>query len=70
MAQQTNARAVTDWREAIAADVDGVIVATTHDQLAAIALGAVEVGRHVLVEKPAGRALVEVQAIALRAYQP
>ena len=51
------ARAVTDWREAVKADVDAVIVATTHDQLAAIALGAVEAGRHVLVEKPAGRTL-------------
>jgi predicted dehydrogenase len=64
LAQKTKARAVTDWHEAVAADVDAVIVATTHDQLAGIALGAVEAGRHVLVEKPAGRALSEVQAIA------
>ena len=64
LAQKTRARAVTDWQEAVQADVDAVIVATTHDQLAAIALGAVEAGRHVLVEKPAGRALSEVQAIA------
>jgi predicted dehydrogenase len=64
LAQKTKAHAVTDWRDAVAADVDAVIVATTHDQLAGIALGAVEAGRHVLVEKPAGRALSEVQAIA------
>lgn len=64
LAQKTGARAVTDWREAVAADVDAVIVATTHDQLATIARGAVEAGRHVLVEKPAGRALAEVQTIA------
>src|SRR5947209_1346721 len=64
LAQKTNARAVTDWRDAVAADVDAVIVATTHDQLAAIALGAVEASRHVLVEKPAGRTLADVQAIA------
>ena len=44
-----------------------MIVATTHDQLAGIALGAVEAGRHVLVEKPAGRTLAEVQAIAAAA---
>ena len=55
LAEMTKARAVTDWREAVKADVDAVIVATTHDQLAGIALGAVEAGRHVLVEKPAGR---------------
>src|SRR3954471_10690330 len=69
LAQRTGARAVTDWREAVKADVDAVIVATTHDQLAAISLSAVEAGRHVLVEKPAGRALAEVQAIAAAAAQ-
>lgn len=67
LAQRTGARAVTDWREAVKADGDAVIVATTHDQLAAISLGAVEAGRHVLVEKPAGRELAEVQAIATAA---
>ncbi|TMJ01398.1 MAG: Gfo/Idh/MocA family oxidoreductase [Alphaproteobacteria bacterium] len=67
LAQKTGARAVADWREAVAADVDAVIVATTHDQLAAIALGAVEAGRHVLVEKPAGRTLAEVRRIAAAA---
>jgi len=64
LAQKARARATTDWREAVAAEADAVIVATTHDQLAAISLGALEAGRHVLVEKPAGRALSEVQAIA------
>ena len=38
LAKRTGARAVGDWREAIAADVDAVIVATPHDQLAGIAL--------------------------------
>ncbi len=67
LAQRTGARAVADWREAVKADVDAVIVATTHDQLAAISLGAIEAGRHVLVEKPAGRVLSEVRAIAAAA---
>jgi predicted dehydrogenase len=67
LAQKIGARAVTDWHEAVGAEVDAVIVATTHDQLAAISLGAVEAGRHVLVEKPAGRELAEVQAIATAA---
>jgi predicted dehydrogenase len=64
LARRTGARATLDWREAIAADVDAVIVATTHDQLAPIALAAVEAGRHVLVEKPAGRHVDEVRPIA------
>ena len=67
LAQRTKARALTDWQEAVATDVDAVIVATTHDQLAAISIGAVEAGRHVLVEKPAGRELAEVQALAAAA---
>src|SRR3984957_14303219 len=60
LAQQTGARALSDWREAIAVDADAVLIATPHDQLAPIALGAVEAGRHVLVEKPAGRRPDEV----------
>jgi predicted dehydrogenase len=69
LARKTGARAVEDWLDAVAADVDAVIVATTHDQLAGIALGAVEAGRHVLVEKPAGREVGEVRAIAAAADQ-
>lgn len=64
LAQRTGARAVSDWREAVTANVDAVVVATTHDQLAGISLGAVEAGHHVLVEKPAGRNLAEIQPIA------
>jgi predicted dehydrogenase len=67
LAEITKARAAADWHEAIRADVDAVVVATTHDQLAAIAIGAIEAGRHVLVEKPAGRTLAEAQAIAAAA---
>ena len=36
-------------------DVDAVIVATTHDVLAKIALKAIEAGKHVLIEKPGAR---------------
>ena len=63
LARRTKARAVTDWRDAVKADVDAVMVATTHDQLAAIALGAVEAGRHVLVEKPFTMNAVEAREI-------
>jgi predicted dehydrogenase len=67
LARRTGARATLDWREAVAADVDAVIVATTHDQLAGIALAAAEAGRHVLVEKPAGRHVDELRPIAAAA---
>jgi predicted dehydrogenase len=61
--------AVRDWREAIAADVDAVLVGTppeTHAELASAALGA---GRHVYLEKPAATsaaAAAELAALARR----
>ena len=64
LVRQTGARAVSDSHEAVSSDVDAVIVATSHDQLAGIALAAVEAGKHVLVEKPAGRHVDEVRPIA------
>jgi predicted dehydrogenase len=63
LARHTGARAVNDWRRAVEADVDAVIVATTHDWLAPVALAAIEAGRHVLVEKPAGRNIGEVGSL-------
>src|SRR5215207_7749445 len=67
LARQTGALALTDWREAVKLDLDAVVVATTHDQLAGISLGAVEAGKHVLVEKPAGRNVDEVRPVATAA---
>lgn len=64
LAERTGGRAVQDWRTAVEADVDAVIVATTHDCLATVALAAIEAGRHVLVEKPAGRDVREVRPLA------
>jgi predicted dehydrogenase len=60
LAARTGAVAVDDWHKVAASDVEAVIVATSHDQLAPIALAAVEAGKHVLVEKPTGRELREV----------
>ena len=40
------------------------VVATPHDQLATIALAAIEAGRHVLIEKPAGRNPAEARRVA------
>jgi len=54
LAARTGAAVHPDWQSVVAADIDAVVIATTHDVLANIALGAIEAGRHVLVEKPAG----------------
>jgi len=67
LAHQASARAVADWREAIGIDADAVVIATPHDQLAKIALAAVKTGRHVLVEKPAGRRPAEVAPLVTAA---
>jgi predicted dehydrogenase len=39
------------------------VVATTNDSLAAIARGAVEAGKHVIVEKPAARSVAEIDTV-------
>ncbi|HWB86687.1 MAG TPA: Gfo/Idh/MocA family oxidoreductase [Bryobacteraceae bacterium] len=59
------ATGITDWRTAVrSADVDLVVVATSHDMLAGIAAEAAAAGKHVLVEKPAGRRAAELDAVA------
>ena len=53
-----------DWRAAIHRDdVNIVVVATTNDALAEISRAAVEAGKHVLVEKPAGRGTAEIDHV-------
>ena len=60
-----------DWRRLVrCAEVDCVVVSTTHDALSRVTAAAVIAGKHVLVEKPAARApkeLVPVIAAAKRA---
>ena len=64
-----NAMACDDWREAVAhPDVSLVIVATTNDVLAPIAAHALRSGRHVLVEKPAGRSVGEIDEVRAAAF--
>jgi predicted dehydrogenase len=68
LAQRVKADGVVDPRDAIAADVDAVVVATSHDGLASIAIAAVAAGKHVLVEKPAGRDLRELEELRAAAH--
>jgi predicted dehydrogenase len=56
--------ASSDWRAVVGrSDVDVVVVATINDSLAEIARAAVEAGKHVLVEKPAGRSVAEIDSV-------
>jgi predicted dehydrogenase len=53
-----------DWMSAVSApEVEIVIVATSLDVAPAIALAAVESGKHVLVEKPAARRAAELRPV-------
>jgi predicted dehydrogenase len=61
LARKYGAEASSDWKEIVARpDVGIVIVATTNDFLAPVALEAIEAGKHVLVEKPAARSVAEI----------
>jgi predicted dehydrogenase len=69
LARETSARPVADWREAISAPIDAVVIALPHDKLAEVALAAVENGRHVLIEKPGARRAGELRPVAEAARQ-
>jgi predicted dehydrogenase len=65
LAVEAGARAVEDWQEIPGtAGVDAVVVATSHDWLSPIAVACLDQRKHVLVEKPGGRDLAGVAAIA------
>lgn len=64
LASQYGARATTNWEEAIADErVRIVSVATTNNLLSVVAKGALEKGKHVLVEKPAALASAELEPL-------
>lgn len=62
--QYPGCRAFSDWRQVFKMDdIDIVMVCTTHDQLAPVALEALRAGKHVLVEKPGARSQAEFEPI-------
>jgi predicted dehydrogenase len=64
LARTTGADAPTDWRQAIdRPDVGIVVVATTNDALAEIGAFAAAAGKDVLLEKPAGRSVAEIDRL-------
>jgi len=64
LAEKTGATALATSNAVISSDVDAVVIATPHNQLAGIALSAVEAGKHVLLEKPGARTALELQPVA------
>jgi predicted dehydrogenase len=60
----TGCTAFSDWRAMLdQVESDIVIVSTLHDSLAEITGAAIKSGRHVLVEKPAGRFSEELEPL-------
>jgi predicted dehydrogenase len=64
LATNYGAKLASDWEALASADVDAVVIATSNDWLSRIAVACLNRGKHVLVEKPAGRSFAEVKAIA------
>ena len=58
-----------DWHEAIALDVDAVLVATPPDTHAELAAAALAAGRHVYLEKPAATSASEAATLAVLAHE-
>ncbi|MEC7488369.1 MAG: Gfo/Idh/MocA family oxidoreductase [Pseudomonadota bacterium] len=64
LAQSGPVDAFDDWKLLLERiDIDVIIVATLHDSLTAITHAAINAGKHVLVEKPAGRSVAEVKPL-------
>lgn len=62
--QHSGCIAYTDWHDIMQrSDIDIIIIATLHASLAEIGLAAVTAGKHILVEKPAGRKAAELLPI-------
>ncbi|MBI1272491.1 MAG: gfo/Idh/MocA family oxidoreductase [Alphaproteobacteria bacterium] len=69
LAARTGAKVAKNAQEAFGKGVDAVIVATRHGDLAPLSLEAVRAGKHVLVEKPAGKSGHEIAALAAAARE-
>lgn len=56
--------ATGDWRDILnRSDIDIIVVSTTNDSLAEVSRAAVSAGKHVLVEKPAGRSTRDLEPL-------
>ena len=69
LAGRTGAVSTSSVDDLLALAPDVVVVSTTHDALADVAVRCLRAGAHVLVEKPAGLAVSDVDRIALAAAE-
>ena len=70
LADETGSAAFADWRTMLnRTPCDIVIVAALHNSLAEITMESIRHGRHVLVEKPAGRRRSELEPLLAAAAQ-
>lgn len=68
--QHPNCIALTQWQEIMQRDdVNIIIICTLHASLAEITEAAAKAGKHILVEKPAGRRAVELEPAIAAANQ-
>ena len=64
LAADCNSEFATDWKKVVAdKSIQGVFIATTHNWLAPIAIGAIENGKHVFMEKPGGCNAADLRSI-------
>lgn len=64
VAAEIGCLATTDWREVVARDdVEAIIVSTPNKFLMPVTVAALEHGKHVLVEKPMARNLIEAEQV-------
>lgn len=64
LAREMDCAAGSDWEALLARqDIDGVVVATTHKDLAPITVAALEAGKRVFCEKPMARNATEARAV-------
>lgn len=69
MARATGCRATSRVEEALEGEVEVVIVATTNSTLAPLAAQALRAGKQLLIEKPAGISVIEIEELERLAAQ-
>ncbi len=70
LAQQHHAEAMESTEALLRrSDIDIVMVSTTNDAIPSCAIAALEAGKHILVEKPAGRSVADIRKIITAAQK-